>query len=336
MAPIILPSNQPPDRSYKGGARISTFRSESPCGAFQPEDWVASTTCCNGCEESKLGMSLLPDGRLLADVIAAEPEHWLGREHVEAFGVDTKLLFKLLDAGQRLPVHAHPHVNWARKHVGTNHGKAEAWYMLTSGQVYLGLKEDVSAERLLELVNTQNIDAMLSNMHVIDVEPHQTVYVPPGMLHAIGEGLLIVELQEPEDLSVLLEWQGFALNGAKDGHLGLGFQKALTAVDRKGRSAEQISKLVTPKDKFGSVIATESREYFELVRVAVTGQERCSRGLAIVIVLEGNLQIAIENGDSSSLKKGNTVVFPHGDGDFVLDGSGEVLIARPPDFQKPK
>lgn len=330
MAPIVIPSNQPKDRFYKGGARISSFRSEEPCDARQPEDWVASTTCCNGCEASKLGMTTLPDGRLLADAIVAEPEKWLGQKHIEAFGVDTKLLFKLLDAGQRLPVHVHPHRDWAKKHVGAKHGKAEAWYMLTAGQVYLGLKEDVSAERLLELVNTQNIEAMLANMHTIDVEPHQTVYVPPGMLHAIGEGILIVELQEPEDLSVLLDWKGFAIDGTKDGHLGLGFPTALTAVNRKGKSPEEMAKLVTPKDTFGSVVAPESREYFDLSRVSVSGQRGCSRGFAILVVLEGELQIQMDSGVSLELQKGNTVIVPYGDGDFVLQGSGDVLIARPP------
>ena len=39
------------------------------------------------------------------------------------------------------------------------------------------------------------------------------VLVPAGVLHAIGEGVLLVELQEPEDLSILLEWRGFELDG---------------------------------------------------------------------------------------------------------------------------
>ena len=59
------------------------------------------------------------------------------------------------------------------------------------------------------------------------------VLVPAGRLHAIGEGVLLLELQEPEDLSILLEWGGFALDGERDGHLGLGFDLALSAVDHQ-------------------------------------------------------------------------------------------------------
>ena len=335
MAPILLPPNQPAARFYKGGPKISALRGEEPASdPYQPEDWVASTTCCNGCESSKLGMSTLPDGRLLADAIAKDPETWLGAEHMARFGVDTKLLFKLLDAGQRLPVHAHPHVDWARKHVGREHGKAEAWYILSPGDIHIGLKEDVPREELLEIVNTQNIDAILSKMHKLSVQRHQVVYVPPGILHAIGEGILIVELQEPEDLSILVEWTGFQIDGAKDGHLGLGFPTALTAVDNKAKTAEQISSLVTNAES-GSVVARESREYFDLERVQVsTGSggegQKCRPGFAIFVVLEGSVAMTTDKGDKLNLSQGKTLVIPNAEGGFRLQGSGDVLIARPP------
>lgn len=107
MDPIILPSNQPPNRFYRGGPQISSFRAKPSQGPRPPEDWIASTTCCHG--HSTLGQTRLPSGVLLQDEIDAHPEEWLGKEHIKAFGVDTKLLVKLLDAGQRLPIHAHPH-----------------------------------------------------------------------------------------------------------------------------------------------------------------------------------------------------------------------------------
>ena len=329
MAPIVLPSNQPPDRLFTGGSRISALRSEPPCGARQPEDWIASTTCCFGCESSKLGMTTLPDGRVLAEAIAADPDAWLGAEHIRRHGVDTKLLLKFLDAGQRLPVHAHPHRDWAAKHIGRRHGKAEAWYMLTPGEIHIGLREDVSAEELLRVVETQDIDAILPKMHRIAVQPRQVVYVPPGMLHAIGKGILMVELQEPEDLSILVEWKGFEVDGPRDGHLGLGFPTALTAVDRKGRSDEEMAKLITTAT-VGSAAAKESEEYFVLERVPVSGAQKCAPGFAIMVVLEGTLVLKTDGGDKLDVKRGKTIVMPHGDGGFVLEGEGDVLIARPP------
>lgn len=293
---IKLPSNQPKDRFYKGGAQIDALRSAGPSDTHQPEDWVASTTCCNGCADSKIGMSTLPDGRLLADAVASEPEFWLGKEHIKKYGVDTKLLFKLLDAGQRLPVHAHPHVSWAKKHLGRKHGKAEAWYMLTGGDIHLGLKENIPQEQLLKWVETQNVEELLSRMHKISVQPHQTVYVPPGMLHAIGDGCLIVELQEPEDLSVLLEWKGFAIDGAKDGHLGLGFETALTAVEGTARSAEEMEKLISGPTEDGATVVEQSWEYFRLDRKKVVGDGSLDAGFMILVVLDGEMRLMTEGG----------------------------------------
>lgn len=121
MDPIKLLSNQPPQRFYKGGSQISDFRSQAFCKAYTPEDWIASTTSCHG--HPSLGQTRLPtNGILLKDEIENRPLDWLGRDHVKAFGPDTNFLVKLLDAGQRLRIHAHPHAEWARINVGAKHG----------------------------------------------------------------------------------------------------------------------------------------------------------------------------------------------------------------------
>lgn len=328
MAPIVLPSNQPPDRFYQGGKQISKFRSEATSGPRQPEDWVASTTCCSG--HDSLGLSRLPDGSLLIDEIQKHPPEWLGPDHIKAYGIDTKLLVKLLDAGQRLPVHAHPHADWSKENIGHAHGKAEAWYILTPGKVFLGLRESISAAEMLKLVEAQDIHTLLGMMHKVPVKAHQTVYVPPGLLHAIGEGILLVEVQEPEDLSILLEWRDFDIDGSVHGHLGVGFQKALTAVEIEGRSREQVLRLVSDQNSFGNVVAAESNEYFVIERLQFEGEISCRRGFAIVVVLDGDMQLITDSKESVSLTKGTTTVVPFADGDFLLQGTGQLLVARPP------
>ncbi|NKF32242.1 carbohydrate kinase, partial [Pseudomonas sp. BGM005] len=113
-------------------------------------DWIGSTTTVNG--EPELGLTTLPDGRVLRDAVEQDPVAWLGDAHVARWGADTRLLVKLLDAGQRLPVHAHPHDDFAAAHLGRAHGKAEAWYILQGGTVHVGLREDVDASVLADLV----------------------------------------------------------------------------------------------------------------------------------------------------------------------------------------
>jgi mannose-6-phosphate isomerase len=322
----LLPSNRPPDRFYRGGRKITEFRGEPPGGDREPEDWVASTTTLAG--EEFLGLTTLPDGRSLKAAVEKEPEAWLGPAHVGAFGSDTRLLVKLLDAGQRLPVHAHPDVWFAAQHLGSAHGKAEAWFIVDGGEVYLGLTQDVILDELKSLVMSQDVDTMRGLLHRIQVRPGDVVYVPPGVLHAPGEGIFLTELQEPEDLSILLEWQDFELDGERDGHLGLGFDLALQAVERRSRSAEEIRELARPAGLGPSVLPEAADQYFRLERIALDGEATLDPGFVVLVVLSGEAELA--GAPTSHLTAGNTAVVPSEFGPLMFRGRGELLLCRPP------
>ena len=331
--PIILPSHQLPERFYLGGPQISSFRGEPCTSNREPEDWVASTTCCAG--HDTLGLTRLPNSNtLLLDEIRDDPISWLGQDHVSRYGQDTKLLIKLLDAGQRLPIHAHPHVDWARVHVKRKHGKAEAWHILTPGQVYLGLKRHIAEAEMLDMVYEQDIETMLALMHRVQVHQGDTVYVPPGLLHAIGEGILLIEVQEPEDLSIFLEWRHFQIDGREHGHLGLGFEKAISAVTTTILTDEERSKLVTRgKERATSNLLPEAAlEYFRLDRFEKDVVLDAS--FQLVVVLRGEVQVRVQNGTgaTTTLKTGSTTLLKHADGraTFKIDEQAAFVVIRPP------
>ena len=327
MNVVVLPSNRPPERFYRGGRRITDFRGEPPAGEREPEDWVASVTTVAG--EPSVGLSTLPDGRLFAEALAADPVEWLGQEHVERWGADPLLLVKLLDAGQRLPVHAHPAGDFAHRHLGRAHGKAEAWYILEGGEVHLGLTRSVGVIELFGLVEQLDADRLLGLLHRVSVSPGDVVYVPPGVLHAIGEGVLLVEVQEPEDLSILVEWAGFDLDGPRDGHLGLGYPLALEAVERRGRGHEEIARLVRPAGAGASVLPVEADPYFRLERVVIDGTAELAPGFAVLVVTGGTLTLETAAG-VLDLPRGTTAVAPLSAGPLRVSGHGELLACRPP------
>lgn len=320
---VRVPSNRPPERFYRGGAQITAFRGEPPAAEREPEDWIGSTTTIFG--EPMLGLTRLPDGRLLRHAVDADPVGWLGPAHVGRWGSDLRLLVKLLDAGQRLPVHAHPDDDFAARRLGHTHGKAEAWYILAGGTVHVGLTRDVDEADLASLVATQDVAALLGLLHEVQVEPGDVVWVPPGELHAIGAGVLLLELQQPEDLSILLEWQGFEIDGARAGHLGLGFGTALRAVNRTARGLDELRGLIRPAPASGSVFPPDADPYFRLERLPVDGEAEVAPGFAIFVVTSGDLEIA-----SDAAPAGSTLLLPAADGTVTARGTGELLIARPP------
>jgi mannose-6-phosphate isomerase len=332
MRPLLLGPNQPPDRFYRGGPRIAEFRGSPDTGERTPEDWIGSTTTLAG--DSRVGLTALDDGTLLRDAIAVDPEGWLGAEHVGRFGADTMLLVKLLDPGQRLPVHAHPDRAFAAAHLGHAHGKAEAWFILEPGEIHLGLRRDVGREELLEIVERQDSDALLGLLHRMTVAAGDAVYVPPGVLHATGEGVFLVEVQEPEDLSILLEWRDFELDGASDGNLGLGFPVVIDALDRVGRSADEVAAWISRcregEELEGEVLPAEAAPYFGLAHHDIRGSTALGAGFAVGVVISGELVLETAHGGALELRRGHTFVVPAAVGALRAVGEGRLLLCRPP------
>jgi mannose-6-phosphate isomerase len=234
QAELLLPTRV--HRFYRGGALIGRLRGEAEDDGFFPEDWLGSVTPARnpGRDDPEEGMSRLADGHFLGDAVEAEPIGWLGEAHVARFGTSTGLLAKLLDAAERLPVHAHPGRDFARDAFGSAFGKTEAWFVLDTrgddAEVWVGLREAVEAERYRRWIVDQDVDRLLHSLNAIPVRAGDVVYVPAGVPHAIGAGILMAELQEPTDFSLLCEWQGFPIR-PEDSHLGLGWETALAAFD---------------------------------------------------------------------------------------------------------
>src|SRR5207247_9471002 len=182
------------------------------------------------------GMCVMPEGVHVRDATGADPEAYLGPEHALKDGSGALRRVKLLGAGERLPVHFYADRLFARNHLGLSHGKTEAWIIVQTDDVnpcvYLGFREDVDAEALAGWVARQESKRVLEALNKLRVSAGDSVFVPAGLPHSIGQGVFLVELQEPSDLSVLLEWAGFAVDGCQSGHLGLGFDLALERVPR--------------------------------------------------------------------------------------------------------
>ncbi|MFT4280171.1 class I mannose-6-phosphate isomerase [Microbacterium sp.] len=325
LSPVALPANQPRDRFYAGGERIARFRGVGSAAPHTPEDWVGSTTTLFG--DAQIGLTPW-DGGSLRDAVEADPLAWLGERHVARYGVDTMLLVKLLDAGQRLPVHAHPDDAFAQRTLGRAHGKSEAWYILEPGEVFLGLRRDVDERELAALVSAQRVDELRDLLHTRRVDAGDTVFVPAGMLHAIGAGILLVEVQQPEDLSILLEWRDFDIDGAAAGHLGLGFEVALTAVTMSQTSPAAIDALISRDHARSSALVGEADEFFVIERFAA-GEAPLDAGFAVVVVLDGEGELHTE-ATSLPLSRGATVLLPHAAGAVRISGDVHGVVCRPP------
>jgi len=338
--PIVLPVNQF-DHFYRGGDRIGALR-HGPGGPRRPEEWIGSATARFG--QAPAGLTVLPDGTTLAEEISADPAAWLGADHVERFGTSTELLVKLLDLGQRLPVHLHPNRQFSRTHLGLAHGKTEAWYVLDAppgAKVGVGFASQMSIDQVRDWVMNRDSSSLLSALRTREVRPGDAMLVPSGLPHTVQDGVFVLELQEPTDLSILLEWDGFAVDGFSDGHLDLGFDTALQAVDTSAVSDSDLDKLVIPREEIQvgaltSALPAEADPYFRLHRIAPQSEGvQVEAGFAIVIAVDGRGVLAA-GGSGHEITRGDALLMPHAAGDWSVSGDVTVMVCRPPDPRAPE
>src|SRR5262249_47409947 len=132
-----------------------------------------------------------------------------------------------------------------------------------------------------------------------------------------------VELQQPTDLSVMLEWRGF-VGSAADGHLGVGYETALGCVDL---SAWNPGQLVRRGDDGGPVVDLfDAPEFFRAQRIRASAEFEPS--YAVLVVLAGSGQLSCAGG-TLALGKGDTVVVPYGAGRTTLAGKLTVIRCLP-------
>ena len=323
--PQLLPPNVI-EHWYAGGPALAAWRGLPAVGERSPEEWIGATVARFG--EPGHGPAHLADGMLLRDAVVDDPIGWLGR--ADGAPGDTGVLVKLLDAGQRLPVHVHPTRDYASHHLGCAYGKTEAWYVLEAGAdaaVWVGWREDVDHQRVRRLVDEQDADAMLALMHRVPVRPGDGILVPGGTPHAIGSGILLIEAQEPTDQSILLERTNTTASDAEV-FLGLDRDVALSVVDttalvdpgRLMRHAPVAAGLV-------AVLPGAAAPYFRVEVLSAGGE--VPAGFAVAVVLARTGAVTSAHGTPLDVVAGQTLVVPAACGSWHVDGDAQLLVCRP-------
>ena len=126
-------------------------------------------------------------------------EIWL--EHPE--GVRLPLLVKFLYTSEALSVQVHPSDDYARRHENSC-GKTEMWVVLRAepgARIAHGLREPVSRERLREAALSGEIEELLN---WVTVSEGDVLFTPAGVIHAIGEGIALCEIQQNSDVTYRL------------------------------------------------------------------------------------------------------------------------------------
>ena len=184
-----------------GGRRIAALRAKQRPGHRPPAGPVGESWEVSDLPE---GESVVDSGPY-ADAPLSELVHRFGHDLVGTAHPAHRfpILVKLIDAREDLSVQVHPDAAWAAAHPGT-HSKDEAWLVLAAAagaQILHGVVPGTTRERLSAAARAGDPEAILRH---VPVAPGDVIHVAPGTIHAIGRGVMILEVQEPSDTTFRL------------------------------------------------------------------------------------------------------------------------------------
>jgi mannose-6-phosphate isomerase len=207
-------------RTYQGGKLLDIIEGkENPQDSSFPEDWIGSTVEARnvGREHISEGLAKVKDdaGKLVPfrDLLQKEQAFYLGKSGDKIRTMDDIPLVKYLDSSTRLHFQAHPTREFAQKRLGMPRGKTEAYVILETREdvsdpyIYAGFQRPPSREQLKKWIETQDIAAIENCFDRISVKPGDVFLLPGGRPHALGEGILMLEIMEPSDLAVRFEFE---------------------------------------------------------------------------------------------------------------------------------
>lgn len=329
---ILLPPNRV-WRTYPGGKTLDELENKIIAeDSHFAEDWIASTTRAvnKGREgyddEGYSKVQINSEPVLLKELMQKYPLELLGEAHYKKYGANTQFLLKFLDSAVRLHIQAHPTIAFSQEHLNSNLGKTEAYVILsirdeiTDPFIYLGFQRPLAKEEFKRAVLEQDNEKMLSCFEKIYINPGDVFIVPGGLPHAIGEGIFMIEIMEPTDFVVRLEFDrgGYVLP-EQARFMGRDIDFAMDMIEFKAVTAEDIRQqyfckpvLINKEDDYEefTLIGNEHTACFSVKKLNITGTYTCkSKKFHVGIVIKG--EGTIESGkDCIGIKKGDKFFIP--------------------------
>ena len=294
-----------------GGRDLERFRKNLPLGNIG-ESWDVS------CHHN--GMSIVKNGeykgKTLQELIEMLGNSLVGRK------VDCNnfpLLIKLINSKEKLSVQVHPGDEYAKKNEGEN-GKAELWYVIAAEEdahIVVGTK-DCSREDFIQAIKEGTVENYLNS---IVVREGDCFFINSGLVHAIGKGLIIAEIQQSSDTT----YRVYDYGRPRELHI----EKALEVIDFDLKSANLREAKTEVYEGYRKTCLC-SNEHFTIEKIDINDSYRgisdpdrfelitCVSGKGVI---KGTSEFTISLGDS--------YMIPAELGEYFIEGNAILLRSFP-------
>ena len=260
-------------------------------------------------------------GRTLDEYIKEQGNHTVSSTYD---GGRFPMLIKFIDAEKSLSVQVHPDDEYAAA-VENDSGKNEMWYIvdaLPDAKIVYGLREKVTSKELKNAIEINSYDSVLN---YINVKKGETYYIPAGLVHAIGAGIVIAEIQQNSDLTYrVYDYDRTDANGNKR---ELHVEKAFECI--KYFSNDEVDKLRFENKADSKNDCIVASRFFKVYKKDI----RCSEELEstkesfhAILVISDSAELKYK-GIKYLMSKGDCWYIPANSGKYTIEGNATLLIS---------
>jgi mannose-6-phosphate isomerase len=307
-----------------GGRNLAKLGKNLPEAGIVAESWEVS------CHPE--GLSMIENGEFsgmsLQELIEKQGEEVLGGATVAKYGTKIPLLIKLIDANQKLSVQVHPDDDFALKNEN-EFGKHEIWYVISAepgARIIYGLTPQTTKEAFALAIREEKIQAHLEYEEVFAGD---IIDIPPGVVHALGAGIMIAEIQQNSNSTYrIYDYDRVDATGKKR---PLHLEKALDVIDFSPRtwSPIRIEERSDGADPYLSQLLQNTHFKVDFYQIAgEAAPNNYPDRFVIYTVLEGEGFILSGTGHTG-IHGGESVLLPAKLGEYTLKGKFKALLSYP-------
>lgn len=302
-----------------GGGKIVKFKSiDGHDGEQIGESWELSGVPGN----ESVAANGEYDGRTLTEIVAAEKERLVGTDNYKRFGDEFPLLIKFIDAKQDLSIQVHPDDEKAQKY-GLRNGKTEMWYIMNSdadASLRCGMKAKITPEQYKAMVADGTICDAIAEY---PVKEDDCFFIPAGRIHSIGKGCFLAEIQQTSDATYRI----YDFNRRdKDGNLReLHTEKAAECIDYTVLN-DYRTEFTAEKNRGVQIVSCPffNTAVYDLDEPMTLDYSELD-SFVVLIGLKGEARLTDNEGNTTTLRGGETLLIPASTATIKVDGNIKFL-----------
>ena len=301
-----------------GGEKILPYK-----GIVSDQKQIGESWEISGVKDNESVVAEGPDAGLkLPELLERDGAKLVGAANYERFGNEFPLLIKFIDAQQDLSIQVHPDDATAVRQ-GKMRGKTEMWYLMQSdadAKLYSGLKRQITPDEYKAMVEDGSIcDALAQH----PVKEDDVFFLPAGRIHAIGAGCFLAEIQQTSDVSYRI--YDFKRKDKDGNYRQLHTEEAAEAIDytvyddyrtRYTPCKNKAVEIVDCSYFTTSVYDIDSPTPIDAIALDT---------FVVLIILKGKGTVTTDDGETVSVKAGNTLLIAAENKHLLVEGNIKLL-----------